>query len=203
MILVHLLEQRGNFGHVGRPGQKGGSAKRDFQEPANDNPFKNTDSLPENEGSLIIDWTANGHVGIQKEERENPEGPTSKEFNSFLDKMPVYSGTVYRGIRSNTENLQRYLDLGGIITLQNSLSATKTKKVAFKEFAGRDLVQPGQKSVVLKISNKTAADVSKYTNENYPGQNEVILRKGRKYKITNVSSGEKDGVDYVISMEEI
>jgi hypothetical protein len=139
---------------------------------------------------------------------QHHEIANTPEMNKLLDKLPVYSGTVYRGANLSDDKLAT-IKPGGTLEFNGNKSATSVRDIAYM-FAATQIGQgakpdsgsethdryaelPDQNAVIFEVNGAKTADLREITNSIYSGfampsshrPNEVVLRGG-KYHIDAV-----------------
>lgn len=110
---------------------------------------------------------------------------SSRELNATLDKLPKYSGKVYRGLALEQSDFEKF-NRGKIVALRENVSSSIDIGVA-RDFMtsnkdGEGLDNPW--GVLLHIDVNDGAHVGDLSM--YPEQKEVVVRPG-KYSLTMVS----------------
>jgi hypothetical protein len=122
----------------------------------------------------------------------------ARSFNKTLDAMPVFNGTVYRGVKID-EMSQGFKDLkkvGAVVKFASSSSATKSPVKAST-----------YGNVLMKIKSKSGADIS---HLEIVKNSEVVMRRGTTYMVSRVHNtvrmrlgGEEEYSRYtVVELEE-
>jgi len=131
-------------------------------------------------------------IQIGNENLHNPKAVESgKRILANLDKefknLPVYNGTIYRGINSSKIPMNKKVDFfrslkeGGEITVDSYSSFTADKKVA-QSFG----------DVLFVVQNNTSGrDISFADESGYQNEVEVLVPKNVKYKITKIERDNK------------
>lgn len=101
-------------------------------------------------------------------------------INGALDKFPVYTGWVKRGLHLSPEDLQKYIK-GGEITFTAFTSTTANMNLTGFEMKNRFI-----------IYSRTGRDISQFSGS--AGESEVLFKSGTRFRVldvrNNVSIGE-------------
>ena|GEM_PF-3500366 len=165
-------------------------------------PVSKTTSLSDEELAAVHNWQQDGYTEIRLFERGRvdeiatggwimPESPQqffaaeTKRLYAALDKVPIYRGTVYRGLKDVDDVGLAALTRSGTITLDASASASKSLHQASSHGFGSK-----GNSVLLEVRSKTGADISSISSEKFMLEQEVVLRKGARYRVVSSSLDE-------------
>jgi hypothetical protein len=151
----------------------------------------------------IHQFTASEYAGLRSlDKSKGRKDPEIDAIYKFLDKAPKYKGELYRGINFTTkQELESYLkfigDSKGIqLKAMSSFSSSKSIAEEFASGATGTGVGSGRYGVILHVnSNKSGASIRKFSN--LPEEDEVLVPKGAKYRVTSASQRTADGKRYV------
>lgn len=162
--------------------------------------------LSQGEGKAVELWSHTLYREATQAEPKEDKKASLRDFQSAIDKIPEYRGTIYRAIV-----LDNLSDLKGGAVKQyerfkaaNPLSASKSREEA-EEFA-TSAATPNQTVLVMEIAAKTGADISEMVAEEYRDQQEVVMRPGTMYdfkKINKPVTGSHGGKIVRAKMEEV
>lgn len=124
-----------------------------------------------------------------------------KSINEYMEKSPKFEGEVSRGLYfSNKTKFDSFMSSieGGTLEL-NAMSSFSGSLDVARNFATGDGLysksrDKGAEAVVIRARNKSGvniADVSRYAEEE-----EVLVPKGTRYRVTRTSRG-SDGITYI------
>jgi len=162
----------GFFGHAGRPGEVGGSASDSSGERSN-----NQDGRAD---QILGSWAAGS--GSYYQRLRNPKDGPGKEMTRFLQTLPVFKGTIYRGLDLRPSDIDRLLKSGQMKVGLHS-SCSKSQSVA-SGFAGGGA---GRSEVLLEIRGVKGYDFA-HANQRERGEREVILPAGTRLKLESYTS---------------
>lgn len=184
----------GHFGHVGRPGQVGGSSATAGSPPAtwpiNDSDVRKlgrhypqeiedtykewADTLTEDEKTSIRYYTDDASDEINERLRENPtkvEG-LARDIQDALENAPEPPPPqlVWRGLSRNAEETFRGLSVGDVVQLNGFQSSTINP-----------LAMAPYDNTVLEILPKSGGYIEQLSD--HPYEFEFLLPHGRQYRI--------------------
>ncbi len=152
--------------------------------------------VPNTELAAIHHYTRNG--GNYRQLNKQMENGTLTDFNRAaqtlivqgLEKLPVYQGTVYRGMIIKRKEFERVFGGGkGSVVKQNRfVSSSKDMNVAF-DFATKkqEKMRRNEVQVFIKIVGKSGRDVSRISefNGNFASENqqEVLFTSNTPFRI--------------------
>jgi len=142
-------------------------------------------ALNKREEAAMNAWTSpiGLYVSMNNQERSgrakvHDNMPTVADLDSALDKAPKVSGVVYRGGQLDSKSA-RQVKVGAEISLDVTKSASASPSVAAK-FAKENIG-----NVIYVIKGKNMPSVSGYSKA--IGEQEVLLRRNTKYRVTGKS----------------
>jgi hypothetical protein len=151
------------------------------------------------EKAFIYKYSDDGYKEINKELR-NSKGRKLSDFTKYLsealNKLPNFTGLVYRKVYLTKSELQQYND-----SLKNSkvlkeysfVSTTKSRLIAM-EFEGTTTYVP---NCLFRIQGRTGKDIERITKF---AEKEVLFRPNTRFKVLEITKE----VDYwLITMEEV
>lgn len=153
--------------------------------------------IPNTEIAAIYHYTkGKGAAYRQLNNQLRKEKPLSEFNQAFagllsqgLDKMPIYDGTAYRGLRLNKTQLRDWLATsgkGGEKTLNGFTSASELRDVADK-FTLRGNPKSNETAVILKIKSKNGRSISDISEFNgifaEHNQREILFDRGSQFKV--------------------
>lgn len=169
--------------------------------------------------SAFFAWSANGYEQIRKCQgkssgcsgrihleinRDGDEkGFSTAEIAARMQKLvtqgPQYKGTVFRGLELKPSEVAK-LKPGKVLKMKALTSTSRSSRVAMG-FA--DSAYSSKIPVVLKLITKSGLALNRRLTH-MPEEREVIIPKGRRYKIHAVGRSNKRGGEYhVIVAKEI
>jgi hypothetical protein len=131
-------------------------------------------------------------------------------LDAAMAKDGSYQGTAYRGLADLSEDDYKKILTSKSIELNAHSSASKDAAEALN-FA---IPIGGGKSVIFQIKAKSGVDITSISVDAFKNQQEVILQKGAKYKVTGnreadykefypAGSKVRPGKITVLSLEEV
>lgn len=169
--------------------------------------------LSSEERAVIYTYTTPYFDRINRGLREVPPLKESEEFNEslneVLDKIPDYSGTVYRGMGFSSSNdfydfVSKMMgQISGGISFATPMSTSVSKDIA-NDFAEPDFsLKEGNYTVIMTIKSKTGKQISKYSD--VPQEQEVLFKAGTKFRPKKSSMEEKsmDGKSFIVLSLEL
>lgn len=126
------------------------------------------------------------------------DDPKLKEFHEWLDKAPKYRGITYRGLNHVSPGTAAYAAIttvGGVVHFQSSACSSRNTTTPFN-FGGSQML--------LRVATKSGVDIKNL--HSHAGEDEVILRKGTKYRVVGVHHGVKVGgktTQVFVDLEEL
>ena len=149
--------------------------------------------------NTITKFTMSGFIKIKKIEREGGSDREVEIVNNFIKKMPHYRGMIYRGIPfCKLEKLQGFLknlDQNGGYGIDSMTSFTSD------EFVAEDYAS-SRYPVMMRIKNNHSGIAIEEFSALY-AENEVLVPKGTKYRVTHIPEAIEAGEILYIEMEEI
>lgn len=148
-----------------------------------------------------------GYKGLTQPGKYQPRYSPELELqhlNEAFSTMPVYDGVVYRGIGMTPENLEALLETGLFELPHHSSASTKVQvAVSFagagqnrmQKLSGRDDIQRVHFTFKKQQNSRMVMDFA------LDGEDEVVLMKGTKYRITGKVQDPTGG--WHIEVEEI
>jgi hypothetical protein len=117
----------------------------------------------------------------------------SQSIGHYIDSGPKFDGEIHRGLSFETKSeLNKFIkSIAGGIEL-DAVSSWSSSPSTAKDFACCDF------GAILKVANKSGVSIRNVSE--YPEENEVITKKGAKYRIKSQS---KIGDNVHIELEEI
>ena len=122
----------------------------------------------------LFDWLGSGFVELR----------TDPEFGKVLEKLPKYSGRVYRGTAVTKEQMQK-LKVGSIYNIEK-YSSSSIRRAEGERFAAMR-VHPDKIKLVFEIDDsgrKIPRDMAQLAGSSE--ETEVVLMRGDRYKITAI-----------------
>ncbi|MFO7030234.1 hypothetical protein B9T07_09340 [Limnospira fusiformis CCALA 023] len=146
----------------------------------------------------ITKSTPSGFMKIKNLEREGKTTPDIQLVNNFVNRMPPYQGTIYRGIPfSKLEKLQSFLTLiqrNGGYTIDSMTSFTSDELVA------EDYAYSAYPVIIRIKNNISGISIQEFL---IYSENEIIIPKGTKYRVTHLPKVIEPEEILYIDMEEI
>lgn len=131
----------------------------------------------------IIDFTGSYSDAIRKSEQNGKPNGKAQDINNLLQKMPKYDGAVYRGLSLDEKGFQAFLatnKAGGKMSLNAMSSFTTDTGVAKRYSSGND------HGVLLAVQNRSGVSIKNLSK--YKGEDEVLVPRGTKYTILDVTT---------------
>ena len=175
-------DEEGKWEETGA-GEDGKQIEPVGNKPANGKPTGGRFAPQESE--LLDSWATGEKLSaIRDSQRSGIETPETRAFSAALDKADKYDGVAYRGSMMTRDELSKVVK-GKSLTLRADSSASASAAVAdafvgFKETGN-------QVPVMMELKATTAADVRGIGKFAVADQEEVILRKGTRYKVSGVT----------------
>ena len=134
-------------------------------------------------------FTDESYEKIRKAEYAGIETSQIKAINRYLDKMPKFSGEIFRGknfkteqdVDSFVEKLQNGHDYE--LPAMSSFSSNKETALNFAKEGALGLLDKSSSSVMFKITGNKSGVTVKHLSANEE-EDEVLAKKGAKYKIS-------------------
>lgn len=151
--------------------------------------------LTDDEIYALGKWTGAESSNLRQQELSSWRGGYAsklhQDFDSAVRKLPPYQGTIYRGIRVSAQEAARLpYKLGETFILDMTSSASKRKTKAEAEAMREryDIAKYHEDvGVIFVVAANNGADVSPYQQVGYlKHEDEVLLRKGTFYRVTDV-----------------
>jgi len=194
-ILTQGGEGSGNFGHLGRPGEVGGSGEGggklnipsnfNFEKIKNgkyaDYIYDNENIIMSNSDKLLENYTRRLYVPLNEDLRnENKDDDTlfvKNELNKAMENYPKYEGITYRAMQLNESESLKFIS-----NLKNNnqvefLGFTSTSK---EKYLSRFLGENG--TIVLKINGKNGRDITNISHHKEGGETEILFKSNSKFK---------------------
>lgn len=133
-------------------------------------------------------FTHESYERIRKAEYGGIETPQVKAINRYLDKMPKFSGEIFRGknfkTQQDVDNFVKKLQDGQAYELpaMSSFSSNKETALTFAKEGALGLLNQSFASVVFKVTGNKSGVTVKYLSANVE-EDEVLVKKGARYKI--------------------
>ena len=103
-------------------------------------------------------------------------------LEDLVKHMPNYKGTTYRGMTLDKAQAAKMFSKGKTWTAE-SFSSTSPKLSIARQFATTEATDPNRVGIVIKSTQKTGAELGKFRDYLHHAENEILVRKGTKFKI--------------------
>lgn len=130
--------------------------------------------LTNDEYAKMQSWLGTGYRSLR----------TSSEFGKTLEKLPLFTGKVYRGVRVGPEDLAR-LKVGSEFEIAKFSSSALTRSEAL-EYANNPIgiAAAAKERVLMEIFDRGRKIPKEYLDAAGTSTKEIVLMTGDKYKIT-------------------
>lgn len=115
----------------------------------------------------------------------NPSTPDGKRTTEMLTRLPIHTGSTYRGLSLSDEDLTKLIVSPNFVLTLHSSSSTD-KRVAI-QFADSTSDNGRQDNAILMEFRGRGRNINPFLPEELQNTEEVVLLAGTKYKITSIS----------------
>ncbi len=131
---------------------------------------------------IVDKWQEMASQADYNSQRRDADGTVARAFET----LPKHKGVVYRGLGLKQKEIDRMV-VGSTIKIDMHSSASKEEKFA-RPFALFSSELSGGRPVLLEVKVKNAADISSLVHGQNRYQKEVVLVKGMKFRVAEVTS---------------
>lgn len=158
--------------------------------PQEDDVNPRGDSLTSDERYTLEDYTNTDYIyahrqllKVKEENRDRQAKWLIKNMDSVLEKLPVFKGTVFRGVRQTKEGRHRWYanNVGKTFKWKTYVSASESKDMAssFTSHYDKALAKEG---LVFEIKSESGCDISWFSA--HPNEKEILFPRDLFFEIS-------------------
>lgn len=152
-------------------------------------------ALDDFEKTIIYKYSDDGFEALNNELAESSGAMVSafgEMLRHALNKLPNYSGLVFRSINLTSNQIKKY-KIGQIIKEPFFISTSKSRAIAM-EYNGNCFFR------IFAKNGKEIEKIAKFGLFNKPNEQEILFQNGTEFEVLEVT---KQGKNTLITLEEI